>query len=322
MLKWIVVAGAAAGLITPAQAEISQDLKFCAGLKNSTERLACYDAAARIEKRDNRELVTRPITRTPASNAMAYSPAQAPAPKKSRFEGAYVGFTAGYDIPATALRDPPYPYYYSDPPADAIGGVKVGLVGGYNVTIDRLLLGIEGRWQHNYSVATATGGSSWGAQTIPFVTYNPSLPFTILESNINTTRLSHPDQLDFSVRAGVLFGDLMLFGKVGAGIESTRLSYTNDRRQSVQCVSPIIQLLTVSGYTYSQVIGCSATVNGTITRTSVNSINPIAVFGGGIEYDFGNVFARVEAEMIAHLVSGSGTSSYTPAANFTVGYRF
>lgn len=324
MLKWVVAASVLVGTAAGARAEISQDLKFCAGLKISKERLACYDAAARIEGRKDLQVEragTAVMPRTATSNAMAYAPP--PVATRSRFDGAYVGVTGGWDIAATTLRDPTYSlYYFPEIPSDAIAGAKVGLVGGYNVTIDRMLVGMEGRWQHNYSVATASNGYSSAGQTPPFVTYNSINSFTVLDSSINTTRLSHPDQLDFSVRAGILFGDLMVFGKVGAGIESTKMTYTADRRQAVDCVSPIIQPVTMYGYTNSQVTGCAATANGTITSSSRNSINPVAIFGGGVEYNYGNVFARIEAEMIAHFVSDYGASGYTPGANFTVGYRF
>jgi hypothetical protein len=44
----LIVIGA--GWHASARAEVSEDLKFCAALKSSKERLGCYDAAMRIGK--------------------------------------------------------------------------------------------------------------------------------------------------------------------------------------------------------------------------------------------------------------------------------
>lgn len=317
MLKWIVTASALLAFTTAARADISADLKFCAGLSASKERLACYDAAARIEKHGERKAAALPVRPAPVANAMAYSPT--PVLPKSPFNGAYIGATGGWDVATAPIYDLPNRSFVVPIP-ETVSGAKVGLLGGYNVTSDRMLIGFEGRWQHNFSVATTSSRYSTAAQPLPFVTYSPERQFTVSSTITDITRLSHPDQVDFSLRGGIIFGDLLVFGKVGVGAESTKIIYTKDARQNVQCISPIAHPFDQFGR--SSVTGCAATANGTVTSSSQNSINPIAVFGGGIEYNYGDVFARIEAEMIAHFLGDYGTPGYTPAANFTIGYRF
>jgi hypothetical protein len=322
----------------PAFAGISDDLKFCARLTSGKERLACYDAAARIEKR---AAPVKRVAATPmqvpvfiAAHAQVASPG-------SRFSGAYVGITAGYDIPMTShgTRESPYNShnYYPDVPIDSINGTKSGLVAGYNATSGPLMLGFEARAMYNFNETSASATNTYPGQSLPWITSSlwcggcdkafldnypiNAYPYSISSSNTQTVRLSRPWQTNFALRTGIIFQDWMIFGKAGIGVEASRVVNTNDSSASVTCTQPIAERRRPDPSTVQiATVGCAATSPGPITTTIANSINPTAIFGIGVERNFGDYFARAEAEMTAHLVSG--TAYYTPEVNITAGYRF
>lgn len=327
MLKTILAASAAVFIFSgTAHADISADLKFCAGLKVSKERLACYDAAARIEKHSDRKVVTRTVPAAPVSNAMAYSPP--PALPKSRFDGAYVGVTAGYEIPMTAARNG---WTYSVPP-DSLSGPKFGAVVGYNVTSDRFLAGIELRGQYLNSNNSASSLYKYGSPNLPHLlggcygctptSGTMTWPGSI---NLNTSQLQKLEidrrwQADISVRGGVIVQDWLIFAKAGLGAEETRTRYTMDQSGSKNCINPIVTLETIGMLTNYIATGCGSISSGPVTVSTSWQLTPIAIFGLGVERNFGDYFARAEAEMTAHLVSGG--AYYTPSVNLTAGYRF
>lgn len=328
---------------TPLLAQTSADLRFCSGLSSSKERLACYDAAARVEKRDQRRVAVRPApARLPEQESA--SALTLPAPQvtpSSRFDGAYVGVTGGYDVPMTshgATRDQTYNFEYPVVPYDSINGPKLGLLAGYNATSGSLLLGFEARAQYNFNQTTSSATNRAPGPQLPWTTlsmwcggcsqdsldnyplWGPS-SYNVFSSTTQTVRLSRPWQTDFALRTGIVFQDWMIFGKAGVGVEAQRTISVSDGSASVICTQPIMERRRPE-YSSVQiaVVGCGATSKGAITSTITNSINPTAIFGIGVERNFGNYFARAEAEMTAHLVSGS--TYYTPAVNLTAGVRF
>lgn len=324
-----------------AKADISADLKFCAGLKSSPERLACYDAAARIERHADQKVVahTSFALPVPAANAMAYLP---PTEPQSRFDGAYVGVTAGYDIP-TASPSTIAESYYTTPsvPDGSISGAKLGLVAGYNATSGPLLLGFEARATYNFNESSGSetsryypSVSSYPIRTPPFITQQAQCqecnfdnwpttasPYQVSSSVEVTSRASRPWQVDFAPRFGFVVQDWLFFAKAGVGVEVAHRSAIIDNTASVTCTDPIVERRRPSADVLQiAVVGCAATTNGTKTVSVANSIVPTAIVGFGVERNFGDYFARAEAEVTAHLVSGN--TYYTPAVNFTAGYRF
>lgn len=128
LAAWAVVA------IVPAEAGISEDLKFCAALKSSKERLACYDAAARIEG-TSAARVARPVepvsavavnTAPSAMDAHAAVVPRTPAAALASWQGFYVGANGGW-----AKAD--------------LGSSKGWLAGGqigYNAQIGEIVIGV------------------------------------------------------------------------------------------------------------------------------------------------------------------------------------
>jgi hypothetical protein len=278
---------------------------------------------------------------------LCFSPASADE-LKSRFDGFYAGATAGYDIPTDKTwtertwgdyRFVDRGYYVPHVPESAIGGPKLGIVSGYNTTSGSLLFGFEARAQYNFNQTNAATTNAVPGQQLPYLysaescngceksfidnypNYAPS-NYWLSSSETQTVRLSRPWQIDMSIRGGVILQDWLVFGKVGLGMEASRTVSVDDYSASVVCNSPVTMRTRPNAYTVKDyIVGCgSPTTGGQITQTITNSINPTAIFGIGAERNFGNYFARAEAEMTAHLVSGS--TYYTPAVNVTAGVRF
>lgn len=60
-------------LSVSAHAEVSKDLTFCASLASSKERLACYDAAVRIQRQEI-STAPPPVETTGSPSALAQTP--------------------------------------------------------------------------------------------------------------------------------------------------------------------------------------------------------------------------------------------------------
>jgi len=111
---------AAMGLTTQVKAEISQDLVFCSKLKNGSERLACYDAAARLEKRGPA------VTSLPR---IAKAPELAVGRQSRAWDGAFVGIGAA----AAAIKTNSNGTLTSNPGGDptvTVGGETVSSLAG------------------------------------------------------------------------------------------------------------------------------------------------------------------------------------------------
>lgn len=325
MFRAIFAATAAVFILTgSARADISADLKFCAGLKISKERLACYDAAARIEKYSDRKATTRIASVEPPSSATAYAP-RSVAPK-SRFNGAYAGLTAGYEFAMTDARS----YWAYDVPNDSLRGPKFGAVAGYNVTGDQFLAGIELRGQYLNSKNSASSLSEYGTPGLPHYlggcwdcgprTLTWSGPIGLNSSMLQRLEIDRRWQADISIRGGVIVQDWLVFAKAGLGAEEIRSVYTMDQSGSKTCVNPTVTAQQNGRMTDYFATGCGSIISGPVTVSTSWYLTPIAVFGLGVERNFGDYFARAEAEMTAHLVSGG--AYYTPSVNLTAGYRF
>lgn len=251
-----------------AQAEISEDLKFCANLKISRERLACYDAAARVENRTTSKAeTTQPVV-------VKALPLQSKA-ALSRFDRAYVAITGGYDFAQSKPNS--VAGLANTTQFDAINGPKIGGVVGYNATTGALLLGFEARAQYSFGDSHISNAAFGGTFT---------------------AKAQRPLSADVSTRAGLIFGDWLTYARVGAGAEQAKSTFT-------------------------------AVLPGSVSNTVWASARPTVVLAAGVERNFADFFARVEAEMTTHFgpsvgFSGSpyGNVYYTPAINVAAGYRF
>src|SRR3954468_24789264 len=97
-MKHLVISVLAIGLTAAgaANAEVSDDLKFCGSLKSGAERLACYDAAARIA---SKPAAARTVTRTAPADAQpaiaTKAPVLEPLPARNPFDGYYAAIGGG-----------------------------------------------------------------------------------------------------------------------------------------------------------------------------------------------------------------------------------
>jgi len=110
MLRYVVICLALGWLpfASAASAAISDDLVFCSKLKNGAERLACYDAAARLEKRPA-------SSAPPIANTIVTRVARQP----RKWDGAFVGIGAA----GASIRSISQGSLISDPGGDpAVGG--------------------------------------------------------------------------------------------------------------------------------------------------------------------------------------------------------
>src|ERR1044072_2634298 len=98
--KLALAALALANLPFAAHAAVSDDLVFCSKLTSPKERIACYDAAARIAARGTPGAQpptaaiapARMVTKNAADHPAAYAP---PPPERRPFHGAYVAIEIG-----------------------------------------------------------------------------------------------------------------------------------------------------------------------------------------------------------------------------------
>ncbi|MBW7970104.1 hypothetical protein [Bradyrhizobium sp. BR 10289] len=328
-----MIATVAAIAAIPAWAEISEDLRFCAQLKAPKERLACYDAAARIEHRKPAFTAGPGLVEKQA----------AAVPSRSRFSGAYVGVVGGYDIASeSALPNPIIGYVpcagaaTPNAPGGAVQGPSVGFLAGYNVVERNLLLGLEARGR--YSFAKASDTVLWPAYSnilpIWIGSCSPCSPdrqmistdrVTLSSALSNTAVYRRPFAADVSVRAGYALSEWLLYAKAGIGVEKTESYSLSDDSKSVYCNNPTIKGQRLSGdYVGYYAVACGSQSNGVITRFELlNGYAPAALLGGGIERNFNALFLRAEAELIGHATPGTGwTFYYTPSVNLVAGYRF
>lgn len=255
-----------------------------------------------------------------------------PASFHARFDGAYVGITGGYDFSTpgqqTAIGNLS-PLLSS---VDDIKGGKTGGIIGYNVTSGRLLLGFEGRAQYAFSDDSRSAsyvvglplplflGSCYGCSSGSVTTSAFSLPGSVTYSDA----VSHPFSGDFSFRAGIVFDqDWLIYGRAGVGAEQNKLVTKSDSTNSSTCVAPIITARPVTGGFIYNVTGCGSVVQGTLVTTTLTSVSPTVALAGGVERNFGPIFARVEGELLIHFPSFIANQAYySPSVNVALGYRF
>lgn len=249
---------------------------------------------------------------------------------KSRFDGAYVAVTSGYDFSTPGQTATGYLTS-----VDALAGGKIGGTGGYNITSGRLLVGVEGRAQYGFaktdgaysyqipgtSLPLYIGSCSFGCfLTAPYQnTYPLSLSYG---QNFNQT-LSRPFSGDISMRAGMVFGDLLIFGRAGIGAEYTKRVSVSDQSGTRTCNAPFVTPTPRFGGGIDYIVtSCGSVTSGPITTTIETRTTPTITLAGGFERNFGSVFVRAEAELLLHFPGDGAGAYYSPAGNVAVGYRF
>lgn len=315
----------------PALADIAPDLKFCIDLKNGKERLACYDAAVRIGKKG----ISLPIERALQSQSTPKPAKHSPYGSNAKFDGAYVGFTGGYDFRGLDT--------FSANPFSTLSDGKIGGVVGYSSTAGRLLVGFEARGQYSFAKREdVTGFSNSFGYSFPSTvlsltcyscdqTYFDNFPVPVGGALVTdqygrfATTYTRPWQVDFSLRVGITFDDWLIFAKLGAGVEQSRIAFLGNERFGY-CTSQYQKSQPTPNSLKIDLVGCGSSSSTSYSYYWARTYyNPVLLLGAGLEKTFGNYFLRAEAELISHLDTSSGYSYqpyYSPAVNVTAGYRF
>jgi hypothetical protein len=255
----------------------------------------------------------------------------------SPFDGAYAGLTSGYEFQnnssqATGAFSPLSSF-------ERIQGERLGAIFGYNASSGPLLIGFEARAQYAFGRDGGSRNSTFG-QSLPawIGSCGPScLPNSIVPSAFALTSQSTYSEVverpfigDISMRAGVVFDDWLVYGRAGVGAEYSRMTSTSDNRGVVTCNVPVVTGIPrgsvgpggAGTYDY-YVTGCGSTTSGASTATTTDRFTPTVTLAGGIEKNFGQMFARAEAELLVHFPALTATQVYySPAVNLAVGYRF
>jgi hypothetical protein len=314
-----------------ADAGISEDLAFCSNVKSSKERLACYEAAARIERRKSTH-------RPPHAAANASSPSTPPSPKK--FHGGYVVGLGGYDFGG----DNPGSRAFVAPTLPTMQGALVGGAVGWNFQSESLLFGLEGR--AFYSMSKAERSDSFVGSPIsfpywsgwcqsfgnPFCTTNasaPQFPFGLpyRSAFALTNKLERTIAFDASVRFGGVVDDVLIYARLGGGAETIKSTSTSDSTARLTCNNPVSVVVPTgpdSGNAY--VVSCGSITGGSVAVRTANTIQPYLTAGLGLERNFGKLFARIEGEVQTHFtptsISALGSVYYTTQVTAGLGYRF
>jgi hypothetical protein len=275
-MRTLIAFAAVAFIAAPisAAADVSADLVFCSKRTDKGERIACYDAAARVAARPQRA-VPRPRDDTPMVSptaAMAYVTKAPPAPELSSFDGFYTAFGGayGWSTARPSLVTGAPSIFLSDS-LILSGPSGIGAF-GYNQTFGRLLIGIEldGRWGSEKASSFSMGN----------VGFNPSGPVSVTSTNDAGIHLAG--------RVGGFIGETLIYGKIGAGLSRFNDHYFGNSTglSSTFCTATCDVL---------------RTINGAVLSGSTETWLPSFVLGAGIERNWDRFFVRLgtEAEMVA-----------------------
>lgn len=255
--------------ICAAQAGVSDDLVFCSKLTAAKERIACYDAAARIAAKGAATPKQEPMATRHAANV--------PGPpileiRQNPFQGAFAALGGAYGISSprsVTTFGSPFGGLSDTLSAQGLSG-RTSL--GYNATFGNFLLGAE--------ISGRFGGESVSTSV------STPAPFPGLQGfSIADYRLKNNAGIHISGRAGLTFDQTLVFMRGGVGVSHISESATVDGRNLLGCGD----------------IFCTTTtgVLGNLKTGSVSKWVPSAVFGAGIEQNVGPIFIRAEGEIEA-----------------------
>jgi hypothetical protein len=196
----------------------------------------------------------------------------------------------------------------------ATRGPNVSLVAGRNIAVGWGVIGVEvdARWSKEES---SFSGSSFN---------NGGCCFSALGQGSYTYR--NDAGLHASIRAGATFDDVFIFAKAGVGATRINEIFALDERNVRQCLT----------FDFSAGACLSFGPPGSLMATKVISWLPSAIFGLGIEKNWGSVFGRLDAEIEAfnhpaatlvfgQPISGNATSNHTTMnarGSAMIGVRF
>jgi hypothetical protein len=154
------------GVATPVWSGPSDDLVFCSRLASPRERLACYEAAARIADRGRmgaKPPAVTPPPPDPGPRAIAVASA------RQTHEGSYVFVFGGYNPGLTG----------SNSEFGKLNASAVGLGAGYNFQYGSLVFGPAGRLHRDFGERQALNFATESAQSIPIFLQSGILPAAI-----------------------------------------------------------------------------------------------------------------------------------------------
>jgi hypothetical protein len=284
-MKRVAAIAMLAGSCLPAHAEVSDDLKFCGGLKSGAERLACYDAAARIAART---APSRPVARAAPMEAQAAVPVKAaalddPLLGRNPFDGYYAAVGGGYGLISGRS------VFNGIDPFDSAGGGFVSAIAGRNIGFNWGIVGIEidGRWlgeTKNVSRAILTGNLDTGI-------------------GLNSYQYQNDLGAHAALRVGFTYGDTLIFAKGGAGVARVTEKFSNDTSGIHFCDPALVPIFLIPF--------CSSRV-GTLDVAKATTWVPSAIVGIGVEQNWGPIFGRlgVDFEAASHRTTTAPPGSF------------
>jgi hypothetical protein len=166
----------------------------------------------------------------------------------------------------------------------------------------------------------------------------PSLPPTFVLKDVSGSknRVWERASAELAGRAGIAFGDTLVFARAGVGLDE--LSFTNNHVREITTCVQLRQLTILSQFfssvnfsTVDSITGCSR-VSTRIEQVASQKavIQPFVSFGAGVERNLGAFFVRLEGALLAHLPTTNRGDSfrfstpvyYSTEVAGTVGVRF
>lgn len=262
-----------------------------------------------------------------------------PAPK-SRFEGFYAASFMGW---MGTMRTAEDSGAYTDAGAynfkfSKLKGPQYGFAAGYNAVTGNLLVGFEAAGIYDTAHATGSSGGPAPSSVLGLYSYTPLNGAVIPEitrdaGSSRQARISRGASGELVGRVGVLATeDLLVYARVGGG--ATRFeSRTTTTNYKVTCrnATTFDYYGSPRGYYQylnTQVTGCGSTTVDVSDKNTVAhaAIVPYFVLGLGFEKNFGNFFARGEANVSQHLPTANDINLTAQMTNYSmragVGYRF
>lgn len=278
--KLALAALALANLPFAAHAAVSDDLVFCSKLNSPKERIACYDAAARIAARGTvaaqapapARMVTKQAADHPGSTAVA-EPIE-----RNRFQGAFATIGGSYGISSPRSASVGVGGFFTANFSDQFvaEGWSGRATAGYNATIGNFLFGVELAGRFGNESASGDAGA-----------FTPLQPFFgLFGGSTASYAIKNDIGLHLAGRAGVTFGDTLAFVRGGVGVSRVTESAALDGRNLFSC-------------TQFNGINCVAFVPGTLTTQTKRDWIPSALIGAGFEHNIGPAFVRLEGEIEA-----------------------
>lgn len=275
----------------------STDLVFCSKLSDKTERIACYDAAARIAEAKSRHSADREPTKQivaplPATQALAKAASFVP-PEVVRtpFQGAYVAGGGSYGITE--------PLSTEGSPTMRGSGFSGTAAAGYNLQYGNLVLGLELSGRYGRESASSSSLNIFDVNEFGLVGFR------------NVWQFYSDASAHVSARAGLAISDTLIFAQAGVGA-----AHTKTQRNAIGVGSVCLQSTFING-----VLTCLSRLAVPSSVTRNDEWSPSFVVGVGAEQNFGRWFARASSQAETVLYAAADPF-WTVRAKGEVGFRF